>query len=568
MDDLPDEIERLEKRMEVLERRVHALEYPLDASWPHPAQELEDLPAAPAVSPVVAPAGSIFPVLGKAMLGIAGAYVLRAVEASSSLPRLATAAAGIAYAFAWLAWAARVRGGLRFTSTIYAGTSSLILAPMVWELTLHFKVFSPVMAAGVVCGFALLAVGLAWTRDRLPVLRTGAISAAGLALALALASHTLVPFVVVLLVLTAVCEFASPFKDALAVRALVALAADAAIWTLVYVYFAPQPVREGYEALSRIALLSPGVSIFLIFSASVGWHTLTDGGKISAIKIVQTSIAFLLAMVSVADFGPQGSVVILGVVCLVLSTGLYAVVFTLSERAKEPRNTTVFAAWGAMLLLTGSFLALPPLAITVLLCAAAIAATLFGSRTNRPVFQFYAMVFLLAGALDSGWASFLSAALGGTIQGAPAAAVWLIACSATLCYVTVEPRVGDSRLSQALHLGFATLAAATVTALLVAGLTELAALRIQPGAHHLAFIRTLTLCSVALALVFAGAHWRRIELTRLGYGALVLVAIKLVVEDLRHGHLAYIAASICLVALALIAAPRLARARQTVLGKS
>jgi hypothetical protein len=48
---------------------------------------------------------------------------------------------------------------------------------------------------------------------------------------------------------------------------------------------------------------------------------------------------------------------------------------------------------------------------------------------------------------------------------------------------------------------------------------------------------------------------------------MVLVAIKLVAEDLRHGHLAYIAASIFLVALTLIAAPRLARATQIVLGK-
>jgi len=51
-------------------------------------------------------------------------------------------------------------------------------------------------------------------------------------------------------------------------------------------------------------------------------------------------------------------------------------------------------------------------------------------------------------------------------------------------------------------------------------------------------------------------------LTRLGYAAIALVAVKLVTEDLRHGHLAYIAASIFLVAFTLIAAPRVARARQ------
>ncbi len=566
MHDLPDEIERFEKRIEGLERRVYVLEHPLETRWPVPSPEPEAVSAESiaAVKPA-APASSIFPVLGKAMLGVAGAYLLRAVEESSSRPRLVVAVAGIAYAFAWLVWATRVRGGPRFTSTIHAGTSALILAPMVWELTLRFKILSPSMAAAVVCSFALAAIALG--RDRLPVLRTACIAAAGLALAMAIASHVLLPFVVALLLLVAACEL-TPWMESLPeVRALVALAADAAIWILIYVYFAPQSAGEEYPPLARTVLLAPGIAIFLLFAASVSWHTLAKGRKISAFATVQTTIAFLLAAVSVADFGPQGSILILGALCLTLSVAVYAAVFTVFERAKEPRNSAVFSAWGAMLLLAGSFLSLPSLVITALLGTVAIAATLAGNRTNRIAFQFYGVVFLLAGAAESGLPSFLINSWAGTPQGAPAAGIWLIACSAILCYGSALPRTSQSRLQQTLHLGFAALAAGAVAALLVEGLTGLTALRFQPGAHHLAFIRTLTLCAMALGMVFAGAHWRRIELTRLGYAAIALVSVKLVAEDLRHGHLAYIAASIFLVALTLIAAPRLARATQTVLGK-
>ena len=568
MNDLPDEIARLEKRLQTLEQRVHALEHPLEARWPHPSPEPEaESTALTAATAPLAPAGSIFSVLGRAMLGIAGAYVLRAVEESSSLPRLAVAAAGIAYAFAWLVWAARTRGGLRFASAIYAGTSALILAPMVWELTLRFHVISPAMAAGVVCAFAVAAVGLTWRQNLKPVLRAGCVAAAALALALAVASHTLMPFVAVLIIMAAICEFVPGMESVPEVRALVALAADAAIWILIYIYFAPQSAGEEYPPLERATLLAPGVAIFLLFASSVSWQTLARGRRISLFATLQTTIAFLLAAVSVADFGLQGSVVILGAVCLGLSGAVYAAVFTVFDRAKEPRNAAVFAAWGAALLLAGSFLCLPPLATIALLGGAAIAATLVGSRRNRLAFEFYGMVFLLAGAAESGLPSFLVSAFVGTPQGAPAAGVWLIACSAILCYAAAQPREGESWLPQTLHLGFAALAAAAVAALLVDGLTGLAALRIQPGAHHLAFIRTLTLCAAALGLVFSGAHWRRMELTRLGYAAMALVAIKLVTEDLRHGHLAYIAASIFLVALTLIAAPRMARARQTALGK-
>jgi len=141
MDDLPDALERLTARLETLERRVHALEHPNLVSTAPASQQLVATPVAEAGEGLsFAPAGGVFSVLGKAMLGIAGAYVLRAVAESSSLPRLVIAAIAIAYAMMWLVWAARVKAGEWLASTIYACTSALILAPLLWELTLRFKV--------------------------------------------------------------------------------------------------------------------------------------------------------------------------------------------------------------------------------------------------------------------------------------------------------------------------------------------------------------------------------------------------------------------------------------------
>jgi hypothetical protein len=565
MNDLPDEIERLRNRLEALEQRVDALEHPLAADWPHPLAEVESALAAAsaAVEPPAQP-GNLFPVLGKALLGIAGAYVLRAVEETSALPRLTVAAAGIAYAFLWLVWAARVRGGPRFTNSIYAGTSALILAPMLWELTLRFNVLPAAAAAVVVCSFALAALALAafTPRDLKPVVRVASAAAAALALALAIASHVLLPFVVVLLILGAVFEFVPGCDRVPEAGALVALAADAAIWILIYVYFAGQTGHEGYPALSRGALLAPGIAVFALYAASVGVKTVLYARPIAVFAIIQAVLAFLLASVSLADFGQPAGLAILGVACLVLSPACYAMVFTVFARAPNSRNAAVFAAWAAALLLAGSFLRLPPLILIPLLGAAALAAVGLSRRERWAVFEFYGMVFLLAAAAASGLLAFLAIALVGTPSGAPAAGVWLIAMCAVLCYALGRP-IGDKQwAAQALRLGFAALAAGAVTALLVDGLIALVALRVMPAAHHLALIRTVTLCAAALVLVSGGAHRHRRELTRLGYAALALVAIKLVTEDLRHGHLAYIAASIFLLAFTLIAAPRVARARQ------
>jgi hypothetical protein len=113
---------------------------------------------------------------------------------------------------------------------------------------------------------------------------------------------------------------------------------------------------------------------------------------------------------------------------------------------------------------------------------------------------------------------------------------------------------------QILHLAPALLAVCAIAALTAHGTLWMLSRGVNVAAFHVAFIRTLILCAIALALAFAGSRWRRLELKRIAYAALALVAAKLVFEDLRHGHMVFIAASIFLFALTLIGVPRLARA--------
>ncbi len=118
------------------------------------------------------------------MLGIAGAYLLRAVAESTSLPRFMIAAIAIVYALSWLVASVRVPIEAWFASTVYAGTSALILAPMLWELTLRFNVMPAPAAAAILCIFVIAATALAWKRDRAPVFWVANIAAAFSALAL------------------------------------------------------------------------------------------------------------------------------------------------------------------------------------------------------------------------------------------------------------------------------------------------------------------------------------------------------------------------------------------------
>jgi hypothetical protein len=557
MDDLPESLSRLATRVEDLERRIAALEHP--SQFSSPAAVMEPIKVQAVDKRPVAVSGGAFSVLGTTMLGIAGAYLLRAIAESTSLPKLGLAAIAILYAIFWLVWATRAPAGAWLASTTYACTSALILAPMLWELTLRFDVLPAELTAAVLAAFVCAASALAWKRILASVVWVANVAAAMVALALSIATHKQAPFIATLLLMGVLCEYASIRKRGLGVRALVAAAADLSVWVLIFVYSSPQNTRVDYPALGMAALLAPGIALFAIYGASVAIKAALLKRQITVFETMQTMIAFLLAASSLLCFGPKGSATILGVICLVLSAASYATVYGVFDLVPARRNYRVFLIWSAALLLSGYLLCLPTSWAAVSLAATAVAAVFLGVRLNRPSLQFHALVYLLAAAAVSGLLNYAFLALAGMLPAAPSMSICVVSACAILCYAAGKFCQGEAWSQQLLHIVFAVVAIAAAAALLVQGLMALIALGVNPGAHHLAFIRTLTICTAALGLAFAGAHWRRMELTRIGYATLALVAAKLVFEDLRHGHLEFIAASIFLFAITLIAVPRISR---------
>jgi hypothetical protein len=564
MDVLPDTLERLADRVETLERRVIALE----ALERTPSAAMREPSAPPATEAgegfSMAQAGGAFSVLGKSMLGIAGAYLLRAVAESSSLPRLAIAAVAIVYALLWLVAAARVREEEWFASTIYAGTSALILAPMLWELTLRFKVLPAPVTAAILGIFVIVATALAWKKDQTPVFWVANGTATAAALALAVATHELIPFIAALLLLAILSEYAAIRNHQRSVRSLAALAADAGIWALIFIYASPQSARMDYPALSAAGLILPGCLLFMIYGVSVAVRTTQLGQKISIFETGQAMVAFLLAASSVLYFEPASGSVVLGLVCLLFSAACYAASFVLLSNKADGRNFRVFATWAAGLFLAGSLLCLPPFWLAVCLGLAAIAAAALSARIGGLTLRFHSLAFLVAAAIASGLLEYAFNALAGTPPATIGAGAGLVSACAVVCSALGKRGPQESWKQQLLDLATAALAVFALAALLVEGLLFLLAPHITPDAPHIAFIRTLILCALAFALAFSGSRWRRVELTRIAYATLALVAVKLLFEDLRHGQLEFIAASIFLFAITLIAVPWLARMGQRV----
>jgi hypothetical protein len=493
------------------------------------------------------------------MLGIAGAYLLRAVAESNVLPSTAVAAVAIVYALAWLVWASRAKSGDWLTGAVYAGTSALILAPMLWELMFRFNVLPAAIAAVIVAGFAVAAWALAWKREIAPVSWVAILAAAATALVLAIASHQLIPFVAALLAIVLICEYDVLRGRVSGVRVLASLAADAAVWVLIYIYSSQASTRESYPQLGATALVVPGLILFLIFGASVVHGTLWVKKRITIFETIQTTAAFLLTASGLLYFGSPASVIAFGIACLALAGAGYALILTRFKSADERRNLIVFASWSGALMLAGSLICLPAKLQPAWLGSWAVAASWTGVRILRLNFQLHALVFLLTAAVGSGLLNWMANELAGTAAGGAAMVVYLVALLTIACYLGVA-QAHDEKWRQPLFvITFAVMAAGVLTALLVQGMTALIALKVIPGAHHLAFIRTLSICVLAIGMAFGGARFNRTELTKFGYATLALLALKLVVEDLRSGHLAFIAASISLFAVTLIVVPRVAR---------
>ncbi len=561
MDVLPDTLERLADRVETLERRVLALE------------ALERTPSAAMREPAATPsvmlgegfsltqAGGAFSVLGKSMLGIAGAYLLRAVAEASSLPRLSIAAVAILYALLWLVPASRARKEDWFAGAVYAGTSALILAPMLWELTLRFKVLPAPASAAILGIFVIVATALAWKMDRTPVFWVVNGTASAAALALAVATRQLIPFIAALILIAILSEYAAIRNRHPSIRPMAALAADAGIWALIFIYAGPQSARMDYPVLSAAELALPGCLLFLIYGVSVAVRTVHLRQKISAVETSQAMIAFLLAASSVFYFEPVNGAIVLGLACLLFSAACYAAAFVLKVAG---RNFRVFATWAASLFLAGSFLCLPPFWLAVCLGLAAIAAAAIGARIGGLTLRFHSLAFLVAAAIASGLLEYAFNALAGPPPATLGADAGLVSSCAVVCSVLGKRRAQESWKHELLRLATAALAVFALAALLVEGVLFLVFPGAVSDAPHLAFIRTLILCAVAFALAFSGSRWRRVELTRIAYGTLALVAAKLLFEDLRQGRLDFIAASIFLFAISLIAVPWLGRMGQKV----
>jgi len=550
----PEVIEQLSSRIDDLERRVSQLEQrPVTA--PAPSVRARETPRSVEIATEeswqLAPA---LTAIGVALLGIAGAYVLRALAGAEILPRMILGILGAAYGIGWAV--AATRTSKQFASGLYAATSVLILAPMLWEMCLRFQAMSPVFAAAILCvNLALIASRRAHDAPAFSLLFAGS---AATALALSIGTRSMIPFTAILLAMALFAEIQRIRSRALSVAPFVLLTADAAVWALLFIYRAPAAARPEYSALSPIVVLAAPLLLFVIQAAAVAVHTCIRRQRITIFDAIQMMAAFALLVFGVFWTAPSLAPRTIGCLALALCAACYWIAFDPFHRTTEPQNFRLFATWAGLLLAWGLYLLEPPSWAAVTFAMVAVAAVLAAPHLHSATLEGHAVVYLALAALACGLPAYAWHAM---IADAPAHPAWplaLLSAMAIAAYAVCREQKAEDAAHQAIHLAFALLAASAACALLTHGLLAITGLALHAETFHIALLRTVALCALALALAVGGVRLHRVTMSRVAYVLLAFVVLKLVFEDLRHGHLGFLAASIGIVAVTLIAVPRVA----------
>ena len=300
------------------------------------------------------PTGPV-PVVGKAV-GVAGAYLLRAVAESGAIPRLPILIVAIVYAGLWLVWAVRTHATNHFASLAYGITAALILSPLLWESTVRFRFLPTSHTAVVLVAFVVLAFGLSWKKSLEVIPWVTTLAGVITAWALIVATHDLVPLTAALLAVALATEVTASLGHRLSLRAVPALAADLAVLLLVHLMTSSAGVPEEYSPVSPATIILLCFALLAIYGGSIAIRCFGLRHRITIFEIVQVMAAFVLATFGTIRASSGSAAPGLGIFLRPLAAVCYWGALSRFAAEAHALNRRVCATWAAALVLAGSFL--------------------------------------------------------------------------------------------------------------------------------------------------------------------------------------------------------------------
>ena len=478
----------------------------------------------PAIAGTAGDATAVLTLLGRTLVILGGAFLLRAVTDSGRVSPIGGVLLGIAYASAWIG-AADIAGVRRPRSGLFHGLTGIVIGfPLLIEATIRFEALSAPGAAALLVVLALAMLAVSWHRN-LQLLATLTASAAALtSLTGALTTGQFGPFAVAVIIVGAASSLCA-FSRGYFIVAWPPAVASALLVTGVAARAHSHPgVDERMMAL--MIAIALGAVYFALAIPTIAARTAStrvgDLARAAIGLIVGVGAALLVA----ADLG--GTVVLaLGAGLMTIGVGMY--IFERRSAAGMSEEASVFlVSASAATFCIGGVTILPaglrylPIGVT------ALEMVRVSRAIGRRWMYAHATIAATAYGLFSGLVAFtIDAWIGDPVSSVPP----VFGVAAILLFVgltrpvTVESAWWPS-VTAFVPVGIAC-AAAGAAVLVVTGWID----GLPSSGAVVATERTVVLALSAIVLATAGVSRRNRVFRWLSYATLLAAGAKLFVED-------------------------------------
>jgi hypothetical protein len=339
-----------------------------------------------------------------------------------------------------------------------------------------------------------------------------------------------------------------------------ALGADIGVVVLVLVSASDQWTVEPMVAFVMAVALLVSYMVSFVVRSHIQRHS------VGLFATFQTILA-LTIMFSAAGRASQAGILgfgVVGALSLLLGASAYGLAFTPETRSVRGRNFFFYSTLGLVLVVAGTAMVMsPPLAAAVWSIMAVAMAWLSG-RFTRVALSLQCTFLLISAGVGSGiLGTGIEAFAGDALESWPAVVHWhLFPVLATVACLFIPVAQHSERwgvLAGLPQLIVLALSVWEVGGLMVAYL--LPVLTTVPGSEAnlgvVAAVRTAILAASSVTLALSSRHKRWPEARWLAYPVLILIGVKLLVEDFPNGQPATLFVALGLVGSAMILVSKL-----------
>ncbi len=560
---LEAQLEQLAARVSAFEQRLAALEAraPIAALGGLGAPSAEESDRAPELPSVwKSDLATIVAAVGRTLVILAGAYLLRALTDSNVLAAGPGALLGMAFSLLWIVMADRAGArGHTLHATFHGAAFVLIALPLLFEATTRFHFLNPMTAGVGLAGCAAVALGVAARRHLLGLAWLATLGALGTTVALMLLTGEAGSFAVFLVLLGVATLWLGYVLDWTFLRWPVALVVDLTILIL------------SGRAVTASASDTPGMALavqillLVAYLGSFAARTLFLNRNVIPFEVVQSVAAIMVGLGGAAYVTRTTGVgtVPLGLATLALAAGCYGVAVVFVERRQgRHRNFFFYTSAGLVFALVGSALLLPAPALALACAVLGLATACAGRWSERVTFHAHGAVYLAAAFAVSGLYAHVLYGLGvpaSPTHAASAAALGVLGLCAVSIWALGPVGTAGAPSSATRVPRLVVLVLGLGGLLGVAGVWLPSALgggaNLAPNPGLVATLRTALLVAAVVALAWAGGTRGFVEGRWLVYPLLALTGLKFLLEDFRAGRPATLFLGFALYGLALIAGP-------------